>query len=223
MKTLFSLLIFLSTLHGYDVIVVGAGISGLACAHELQQGGKEVLVLEANDRLGGRLYSVHPWGASLELGASWIHGVKNNPVMELAKKLELHTHKMAYNHLCPTCQLDSLALYNANGKKVDLEPLKALNEAFFKYIEKLEAPLSLEQAFDKFVEEKKVPEPLIEPLHYIALVLTSFDQAGDMERMSIQDYDNFAEEGPSGDDVLIVEGYNRITSSLAENLAIELN
>ena len=42
----------------YDVIVVGAGLTGLSTAFFLQQKGKKVLVLEKQDRVGGAMYSI---------------------------------------------------------------------------------------------------------------------------------------------------------------------
>lgn len=52
-----------------DVVVVGAGISGLACAHELQRAGVKVRVVEAESRVGGKMGSVHsPEGYLVELG-----------------------------------------------------------------------------------------------------------------------------------------------------------
>jgi phytoene dehydrogenase-like protein len=41
----------------YDVIVIGSGIAGMAAAHQLAEDGKSVLVLEANNYIGGRLKS----------------------------------------------------------------------------------------------------------------------------------------------------------------------
>jgi monoamine oxidase len=58
-----------------DVIVVGAGVAGLAAAYELGRAGKKVEILEARDRPGGRILTEHVPGAPpLELGAEFIHG-----------------------------------------------------------------------------------------------------------------------------------------------------
>jgi monoamine oxidase len=60
----------------FDVIVLGAGAAGLAAARELLRGGRSVLVLEARDRLGGRIWTRRESGldAPVELGAEFIHG-----------------------------------------------------------------------------------------------------------------------------------------------------
>ncbi len=59
-----------------DVIVIGAGIAGLAAFKRLHQGGLNVLVLEARDRLGGRIHTIRPEGLRypVELGAEFVHG-----------------------------------------------------------------------------------------------------------------------------------------------------
>ncbi len=61
---------------GYDVIVLGAGIAGLSAARALAEAGRRVLILEAQDRVGGRILTRHVPGvaAPVELGAEFIHG-----------------------------------------------------------------------------------------------------------------------------------------------------
>ena len=63
-------------MNGYDVVVVGAGAAGLMAARELSKAGKKVLVLEARDRVGGRIYPLPEaeWGYSAQGGAEFIHG-----------------------------------------------------------------------------------------------------------------------------------------------------
>ena len=57
----------------HDVIIIGAGVSGLAAAQKLLQQGLNVLVLEARDRLGGRIHTDRRLGFPVNLGASWLH------------------------------------------------------------------------------------------------------------------------------------------------------
>src|SRR6478735_8501591 len=56
-----------------DVVVIGAGLAGLVTARELSNRGHGVVVLEARDRLGGRLYTERRLGQNLELGGNWLH------------------------------------------------------------------------------------------------------------------------------------------------------
>jgi monoamine oxidase len=59
-----------------DVIVIGAGIAGLAAARRLGEAGLRVVILEARDRIGGRIHTVtDQQGHAIELGAEFIHGV----------------------------------------------------------------------------------------------------------------------------------------------------
>jgi monoamine oxidase len=64
------------TADDFDVVVIGAGAAGLAAAAHLSRHGKSVCVLEARERVGGRIYSIRPRGNPfpLELGAEFIHG-----------------------------------------------------------------------------------------------------------------------------------------------------
>ncbi|WP_405088086.1 flavin monoamine oxidase family protein [Microbispora sp. NBC_01389] len=64
----------------FDVVVIGAGISGLTAAARLHDAGLAVIVLEAADRIGGRVRTHRP--SLLELGAQVIHGDRN-PIMSL--------------------------------------------------------------------------------------------------------------------------------------------
>ena len=62
------------------VVVIGAGFSGLTVANALATAGREVVVLEARDRIGGRTWTVDVDGATVDLGGAWIHGPIGNPV-----------------------------------------------------------------------------------------------------------------------------------------------
>jgi monoamine oxidase len=66
----------LKSVSEYDVVVIGAGAAGLAALRVLDRAGLRVMVLEARDRVGGRIYTVHDPLSSLplELGAEFVHG-----------------------------------------------------------------------------------------------------------------------------------------------------
>ncbi|MFC4139023.1 MULTISPECIES: FAD-dependent oxidoreductase [unclassified Microbacterium] len=75
----------------YDTIVVGAGMAGTTCARMLQDAGQRVLVLEARDRIGGRMNTDRSAGFPVDLGASWIHGIADSPLWALAQALGVPT------------------------------------------------------------------------------------------------------------------------------------
>ncbi|GLH03199.1 Protein anon-37Cs [Gryllus bimaculatus] len=73
----------------YKAVIIGAGISGLAAAKTLLEGGfNKILLLEAQDRPGGRILSLPYENGWLEAGAQWIHG-QNSAVWRLANQFGL--------------------------------------------------------------------------------------------------------------------------------------
>ena len=69
------------------VVVVGAGIAGLTVANALTHAGVECVVLEARDRIGGRLHTVDLAGSPVDLGGSWIHTPAGNPMSAFAQQV----------------------------------------------------------------------------------------------------------------------------------------
>ena len=70
-----------------DVAVVGAGLAGIAAARALERGGASVVVLEARDRVGGRLESIDIGGGNwMDVGGQWI-GPTQDRLAALAREL----------------------------------------------------------------------------------------------------------------------------------------
>ena len=83
-----------------SVIIIGAGVAGLAAAKHLVAAGRDVQVLEARDRIGGRVWTDRSLGVPLDMGASWIHGVRRNPLTDLADELDIKRATTDYgNHI----------------------------------------------------------------------------------------------------------------------------
>ncbi|OCB11998.1 amine oxidase [Mycolicibacterium porcinum] len=75
----------------FDTVVVGAGIAGITAANLLSRAGQRVVVVEARDRVGGRLWTDRTAGFCVDLGASWIHGVDGNPLTDLVEAFGIDT------------------------------------------------------------------------------------------------------------------------------------
>jgi monoamine oxidase len=79
-----------------DVIVIGAGLAGLAAARDVVKAGRSVLVLEARNRVGGRTLNQPIGGGKVvEVGGQWI-GPTQDELAKLAKQLKVDTYK-TYN------------------------------------------------------------------------------------------------------------------------------
>ncbi len=88
-----------------SVIIIGAGVAGLAAAKHLVAAGRDVQVLEARDRIGGRVWTDRSLGVPLDMGASWIHGVRGNPLTDLADELDIKRATTDYgNHIVRDAQ-----------------------------------------------------------------------------------------------------------------------
>ena len=79
-----------------DIIIIGAGIAGLAAANILKNKVTNVTVLEASNRYGGRINTVDIDGYKADFGASWIHGIDGNPLYSLANNNNIITKKTHY-------------------------------------------------------------------------------------------------------------------------------
>jgi monoamine oxidase len=71
--------------HEQDVIVIGGGLAGLTAARELRHAGRDVLILEARDRLGGRTHTSRLVGRDVELGGAQVHWFQPHLFAELTR------------------------------------------------------------------------------------------------------------------------------------------
>ncbi len=81
-----------------DVAVIGAGMAGLTAARLLAEAGKSVILLEARDRVGGRMLTARSaQGSTIELGAEFVHG-SPKPTLELAREAGVRLTPLADRH-----------------------------------------------------------------------------------------------------------------------------
>ncbi|KAL9688496.1 hypothetical protein QQ045_032918 [Rhodiola kirilowii] len=105
-----------------SVIIVGAGMSGISAAKTLSDAGiKDFLILEATDRVGGRIKKQKFAGLSIEVGANWVEGVgsstQTNPIWTMANDLKLKTFYSNYENLSANTYLQTGLMNQAAAQK----------------------------------------------------------------------------------------------------------
>ncbi|XP_068177843.1 spermine oxidase [Antennarius striatus] len=117
------------------IVVIGAGLAGLAATKTLLRNGfTDVTVLEASDHIGGRVQSVQHGKANLELGATWIHGANGNPVYHLAEENGLLEHTTDGERSVGRISLyakNGLAHYHTNvGKRIPKDVVEEFGDLY---------------------------------------------------------------------------------------------
>ncbi|HEX6865483.1 MAG TPA: FAD-dependent oxidoreductase [Thermoanaerobaculia bacterium] len=205
-----------------DVLVVGAGMAGLAAARSLEERGYRVVVLEARDRIGGRVWTDRSWpGLPLDLGASWIHGTQGNPLTGLARKLGLRTLPTDY---------DSLRVYDSQGRPLGKERQSAIENRLDSILEDVEEVREEREAEDEddisLLAAIQAEAPGLSPaerkeLDFSIVSAIELDYGADAASLSLYEWDQDGEF--PGEDVLFPDGYGRIPESLAKGLDIRLS
>lgn len=208
----------------FDTIVVGAGVSGLTAAHLLVEAGRDVVVFEARDRVGGRVSTDRRFGLTTDMGASWIHGITDSPVAAAAEAFGMPTVEFTVGGYQPDSR--PIAYYGPDGKRLT----DAATRAFVADIHALDAALvDAVAASDPGASYRDVTE--------IALAAQGWDDERTqrvreyLEHRSEEQYGVRIEELAAhgldddvieGDEVVFPDGYDRLPRKLAEGLDIRL-
>ena len=184
----------------FDVVIVGAGVSGLSCAHHLIKNKKKVVVLEARDRAGGRAYSVKSINVSvpIEYGPEFIHG-KPETLLNY-----LNDHHLPY--------------YEVKDSHVYTTPKHQNSVSFWNQLELLEKKMSVQKkdrSISQFVESVRSAKPAAKTL--FKGFVEGF-HAADTDRIS-ENYlatarDETGDTGALDKSFRIVDGYKTIIDSL---------
>ena len=198
------------------VIVVGAGMSGLAAARTLQDRGLLVIVLEGSDRIGGRVFTNRELGVAVDLGASWIHGPNGNPLTDLAEAQNLS--------LYPT-QEDDMDLFDVNGDKLSLLEMMGFAQEFmglmneiYALAESSQEDMSFQAALDQVLEGEVLSVREQQVLDFLLTATVKGDVAADLDAFSLRSLLN--DDGFGGDDVIFPGGYDQLLGPLASGLDI---
>ncbi|KAG8373543.1 hypothetical protein BUALT_Bualt11G0035500 [Buddleja alternifolia] len=214
------------------VIVVGGGISGIAASRMLQNASFKVILLESQDRIGGRIHTDYSFGCPIDMGASWLHGVCNeNPLSPIIRRLGLKLYRTSgddsilYDH-----DLESYALFDVNGHQVPQSMVIQVGDAFKKILEETDKvrnkqsdDISVREAISIVLDRHpglKQEGLAHEVLQwYICRMEAWF--AADVDMISLKAWDQ--EQVLSGGHGLMVQGYDPVIKALSRDIDIRLN
>ncbi|NLG08284.1 MAG: FAD-dependent oxidoreductase [Deinococcales bacterium] len=197
----------------YDVLVLGAGMAGLATGHALLEDDLDVLVLEARDRLGGRVHTDRQFaGFPLELGAEFIHG-ERAATWRWVDRLGLATVHWT--------KLDDSWVRLADGRRLTMREARAVSPALdvTRTWELPEVPPRPLESFGDYLRRVGFDR---ERLDYVRRAFANaagesmrfLDATATLAYLNATDLDGL-------EDYRIVEGYGAIVEALGVGLDIE--
>jgi monoamine oxidase len=208
----------------FDTIVIGAGVAGLTAARLLAKAGRDVVVLEARDRVGGRVWTDRSDGFVTDLGASWIHGIDGSPVAAAAEAFGMRMREFTVGGYQPDSR--PIAYYGPDGRRLSdaaahrfADDIRSVDAALLEVIE-----LSGEDSSYRDVTELALrrqewdldrEERVREYLEHRAE-----EQYGVwIEDLAAHGLDDDAIEG---DEVVFPEGYDPLTAHLSIGIDVRL-
>ena len=198
--------------------MIGCGISGLRCADILLQKQYRITILEARDRIGGRIHQIETGGYLVDLGANWIHEPNDNPILRLADESDTTTFER------PAQQ----ATFNRYGKRFDDETAVLLKTTLWDLVGKAEdrsllswADIDSQDSMFDWIRREAMKRYSDDPDFRDAL-LDEAQRLGQFHgdpasTLSLR----FAcmEEGPGGKDLFVASTYKRVLGLLEERVS----
>ncbi|MEM8932495.1 MAG: NAD(P)/FAD-dependent oxidoreductase [Acidobacteriota bacterium] len=198
------------------IVVVGAGMAGLAAARALHDAGHRVVVLEGRDRIGGRTFTTEVGDATVDLGGAWIHGLKRNPLPELAK---------AYGLRIDEQELDFDTVWDpVIGGMIPDRELTELEDviepswsAWWSLFTQLDDGSSFDDAIEVLLDANEVTGNARRRARFV-LEMVASATSGPIDQLSFEDFVSGEADEPVGGDHVIGGGYGRLVSQLARDL-----
>ncbi|XVX20028.1 flavin monoamine oxidase family protein [Actinomycetota bacterium] len=207
-----------------DTIVVGAGVAGLAAARMVAGAGRRVVVLEARDRVGGRVWTDRAAGRATDLGASWIHGVTDSPVAEAAEAFGMAMAEFTVGGY----QVDGrpIAYFGPDGRRLsDAEAeafaadVHAVDAALVSVIEDSAPADSYRDVTERVLAQQDwTPERAQRVREYLEH-RTEEQYGAWIDDLAAHGLDDDQIEG---DEVVFPDGYDRMPERLADGLDVRL-
>ena len=208
----------------FDTIVVGAGVSGLTAARFLAQSGQRVLVLEARDRTGGRTFTERSGDLATDRGASWIHGIDDNPLTEVVSGFGMRTVEFTVGSYQPTGR--PIAYYSPTGERLSDEAVALFADDVRTFDMHLATAVqastrgtTYEQAIDAALSALGWNPDRAERVREFVLHRSEEQygvHAGGLDAHGLDD------DSVDGDEVVFPDGFDQLATNLAAGLDVRL-
>jgi monoamine oxidase len=214
-----------------EIIIIGSGISGLSAANNFLKNNYKVTILEARDRIGGRISTIELGDNKLDMGASWIHGIgpnmekikkykgRLNPIFSIAKENNLQT--------IPTWADEektkiSYYWYKLRGRQIQAGLIDDYIDRIEEYLLKKVKPSNTTQSYQQVLSSFKHGSHKYESL-YKSIVNFMYiqDSAAELSEQSLIDF--YAPWKFDGPEHIFQHGYTQIIEILSKDQTILLN
>lgn len=209
----------------FDTIVVGAGVAGLAAAGALRDSGQQVAVLEARDRIGGRVWSTLEDGNTTDRGASWIHGIVESDLYETVKRFGMRTLEFTVGSYQPGGR--PIAYYAPDGSKLTeaeterfIADIQLFDDLLTKTIAEISPQSSYSDAVENTLAALQWSQSRSERVREFMRHRTEEQYGAWIEDLDAHGLDDDFFEG---DEVVFPNGYAELAEHLAVGLDVRLN
>ena len=121
-----------------NVIVIGAGIAGISAAKKICDDDRfDVKILEASNRIGGRIFTSEIDGIPVDFGATYIHGTEDNVIYELSKQYGLVSGRSDIDIDDDTIDVMNTSVHLSNGESVPIDIVRRCLRKFFELVDDL--------------------------------------------------------------------------------------
>jgi monoamine oxidase len=213
----------------FQVIVVGAGMAGLAAARTLQTADFRVKILEGRERIGGRTHTDSSLGADIDLGAAWIHGPIGNPMTPLAQQFGVGTAATDFGNE----QGNSVLAFAGDGRQLDTAAYSHGSHLFHGAMGHLTGsilhpppPLARRSLADLYdhglpgVDPTSLNESERLGYHFASVIRPQYEDAADLDLIDWRLSQTYLHL-PGGDWLLPGGGYSRIVQGMAGGLNMQ--
>jgi len=207
-----------------DTVVIGAGVAGLTAARLLTAAGRSVVVLEARDRLGGRVWSDDDGGVVTDRGASWIHGITGSPVAAAAAAFGMPMVEFTVGGYQPDSR--PIAYYGPDGRRLSdaeaqqhIDDIHTVDAALGDIIAASEPDASYRDVTERALAAQPWDPDRVQRVREY-LEHRSEEQYGAwIEDLAAHGLDD---DSVDGDEVVFPDGYARLPEGIARGLDVRL-